>query len=74
MTRYGTLGEQAVVPVSALGEYPANLTPEQAAAIWMQYLTAYGALVHCGKVKRGGFCLHSGSFVERGIGRNPDCA
>ena len=28
MTRYGT-GEQAVVPVSALTDYPANLTPEQ---------------------------------------------
>jgi NADPH:quinone reductase-like Zn-dependent oxidoreductase len=55
MTRYGTLGEEAVVPVSALGEYPANLTPTQAAAIWMQYLTAYGALVRIGGVKAGDF-------------------
>ena len=45
MNQYGTLGEQAVVPAFALTEYPANLTPEQAAAAWMQYLTAYGALV-----------------------------
>jgi len=55
MTHYGALGEEAVVPVSALGEYPANLTPTQAAAIWMQYLTAYGALVHLGGVKAGDF-------------------
>jgi NADPH:quinone reductase-like Zn-dependent oxidoreductase len=55
MTRYGTLGEEAVVPVGALGEYPANLTATQAAAIWMQYLTAYGALVHIGGVKAGDF-------------------
>lgn len=55
MTRYGTLGEEAVVPVSALGEYPKSLTPAQAAAIWMQYLTAYGALVHYGGVKAGDF-------------------
>ena len=55
MTRYGTLGEEAVVPVTALGEYPANLTPVQASAIWMQYLTAYGALVHAGGVKAGDF-------------------
>jgi NADPH:quinone reductase-like Zn-dependent oxidoreductase len=55
MNRYGTLGEEAVVPVEALGEYPANLTPAQAAAIWMQYLTAYGALVHFGGVKAGDF-------------------
>lgn len=53
--RYGTLGEQAVVPAYALGEYPATLTPAQASAIWMQYLTAYGALVHFGGVKAGDF-------------------
>jgi NADPH:quinone reductase-like Zn-dependent oxidoreductase len=55
MNRYGTLGEEAVVPVTALGEYPANLTPVQATAIWMQYLTAYGALVHYGGVRAGDF-------------------
>ena len=53
--RYGTLGEEAVVPVETLGEYPANLTPVQAAAIWMQYLTAYGALVLVGGLKAGDF-------------------
>lgn len=55
MNRYGTLGEEAIVPAAALGEYPANLTPNQAAAIWMQYLTAYGALVHIGGLKAGDF-------------------
>jgi len=55
MTHYGTLGEEAIVPAAALGEYPANLSPTQAAAIWMQYLTAYGALVHIGGVKSGDF-------------------
>jgi len=53
--RYGTLGEEAVVPVAVLGEYPAKLTPVQASAIWMQYMTAYGALVHFGGVKPGDF-------------------
>jgi NADPH:quinone reductase-like Zn-dependent oxidoreductase len=53
--RYGTLGEEAIVPVEVLGEYPPNLTPVQAAAIWMQYLTAYGALVHLGGVGPGDF-------------------
>jgi NADPH:quinone reductase-like Zn-dependent oxidoreductase len=55
MNQYGTLGEQAVVPAFALTEYPANLTSEQAAAAWMQYLTAYGALVFYGKVGAGDF-------------------
>jgi len=53
--RYGTLGEEAVVPVETLGEYPPNLTPQQAAAIWMQYLTAYGALVLVGGIQAGDF-------------------
>jgi NADPH:quinone reductase-like Zn-dependent oxidoreductase len=55
MTSYGTLGEEAIVPATALGEYPASLTATQAAAIWMQYITAYGALVHFGSVKAGDF-------------------
>lgn len=55
MNQHGTLGEQAVVPAIALTEYPANLTAEQAAASWMQYLTAYGALVFYGKVGPGDF-------------------
>lgn len=53
--RYGSLGEEAVVPAEVLGEYPENLTPTQASAIWMQYLTAYGALVYFGGVKPGDF-------------------
>jgi NADPH:quinone reductase-like Zn-dependent oxidoreductase len=55
LSRYGVLGEEAVVPETALGEYPANLTPTQAAAVWMQYLTAYGALMHIGGLKAGDF-------------------
>ena len=55
MTRYGVVGEEAVVPATALAAYPPNLTPVQATAIWMQYLTAYGALVHLGAVKKGDF-------------------
>ncbi|MDE3186786.1 MAG: zinc-dependent alcohol dehydrogenase family protein [Acidobacteriota bacterium] len=43
--RYGALGEEAVVPVGAIAEYPSNLTTAQAAFFWIPYLTAYGALV-----------------------------
>ncbi|MGA2113517.1 MAG: zinc-dependent alcohol dehydrogenase family protein [Bryobacteraceae bacterium] len=55
MNRYGGLGEEAIVPLEVLGEYPANLSPVQGAAIWMQYLTAYGALLTVGGVKPGDF-------------------
>jgi NADPH:quinone reductase-like Zn-dependent oxidoreductase len=55
MNQYGTLGEQAVVPLRAVTEYPPSLTVEQAAAAWMQYLTAYGVLVYYGKITAGDF-------------------
>jgi NADPH:quinone reductase-like Zn-dependent oxidoreductase len=57
MNNYSTLGEQILVPVAALGEYPSNLSPEQAAAIWMQYLTAYGALISIAHLTRGDYVV-----------------
>lgn len=45
MNQYGVYGETAVVPAYAAVKYPDNLSSKEAAAIWMQYLTAYGALV-----------------------------
>jgi NADPH:quinone reductase-like Zn-dependent oxidoreductase len=54
-SRYGTLGEEAVVPVAFLGEYPSRLTTAQAAALWVPYLTAYGALVSIAHIEQGDF-------------------
>src|SRR4051794_19331444 len=47
---YGVYGEVAIVPAQALAEYPQNLSPVEGTSIWMQYLTAYGALIHLGKI------------------------
>ena len=47
-TRQGVYGESATVPAEIAAPYPAELTPAQGAALWMAYLTAYGALVHYG--------------------------
>lgn len=55
MNQYGVLGEEAIVPGAMLGEYPAKLSAAEGASIWMQYLTAYGALVDIGAVKPGDF-------------------
>jgi NADPH:quinone reductase-like Zn-dependent oxidoreductase len=54
-SRYGTLGEEAVVPAGTLSEYPSRLTSAQAAAFWVPYLTAYGALVPIAHVGPGDF-------------------
>ncbi|MBU6490055.1 MAG: zinc-dependent alcohol dehydrogenase family protein [Burkholderiales bacterium] len=45
ITRWGTYGEVANVPAQYLVKHPASLSWPQAAAIWMQYVTAWGALV-----------------------------
>lgn len=53
MGQYGVYGESAVVPAASVARYPDNLSPSEGSAIWMQYLTAYGALVEFGQIKKG---------------------
>ncbi len=67
MNQYGVIGEQAIVPARVLGEYPVNISATQAAAVWMQYLTAYGALVHYGKVSAGDFVVISAASSSVGL-------
>ena len=67
MSKNGVLGEEATVPQASLGEYPAKLSPVEAAAIWMQYLTAYGALITFGSMKRGDFVLITAASSSVGI-------
>jgi len=53
MTQYGVYGEAVVVPLNSVAEYPEKLTPEEGTSIWMQYLTAYGALILHAKIAKG---------------------
>jgi NADPH:quinone reductase-like Zn-dependent oxidoreductase len=57
VTAYGVYGEVAIVPVGAIAYFPATLSVEQGTSIWMQYLTAYGALIHQGHLATGDFVL-----------------
>ena len=50
---YGMYGELVLAPVHALVRQPAGLTSIQAAATWMKYVTAYGALVDIGNLQKG---------------------
>lgn len=56
-SQHGVLGEEAIVPAAAVAEYPANLSPVQGAAVWTQYLTAWGALVYRARVASGDFVI-----------------
>jgi NADPH:quinone reductase-like Zn-dependent oxidoreductase len=67
MSKNGVLGEEAIVPATSLGEYPAKLSPIEAAAIWMQYLTAHGALVTYGSLKRGDHVLITAASSSVGL-------
>lgn len=50
---YGMYGESVVAPVHALVKQPAGLSSVEAAATWMKYVTAYGALVDIGQLQKG---------------------
>ena len=57
MSQYGVYGESAIVPAQVVAPFPDNLSFKQGTAIWMQYLTAYGALVYYGQMKRGDYVI-----------------
>ena len=67
MTQYGVYGEVAIVPVSALAVYPEKLTPEEGTSIWMQYLTAYGALITHARITKGDFVIITAASSSVGI-------
>ncbi|WP_141579168.1 zinc-dependent alcohol dehydrogenase family protein [Actinomadura sp. WMMA1423] len=50
---YGVYAEQAIVPVAAVLHRPEGLGAVEGAAVWMPYLTAYGALVEVGGMRPG---------------------
>jgi NADPH:quinone reductase-like Zn-dependent oxidoreductase len=46
---------------------PPNLSPAEGAAIWMQYVTAYGALIHFGHLAKGDFVLITAASSSVGL-------
>jgi NADPH:quinone reductase-like Zn-dependent oxidoreductase len=67
MTHFGVYGEVAIVPASALAAYPEKLTPEEGASIWMQYLTAYGALITHAQITKGDFVVITAASSSVGV-------
>src|SRR5271166_2918202 len=67
MNDYAMLGEEVIAPAAALGEYPAKLSPVEGAAVWMQYLTAYGALIAIAHLPKGDFVVISAASSSVGI-------
>jgi len=61
MNEYGVYATEAIVPAAAVVKRPAGLNTVEAAAVWMQYLTAWGALMDLGKV------TSSDTVIIRGV-------
>jgi NADPH:quinone reductase-like Zn-dependent oxidoreductase len=66
-SEYGVYGEVAIVPAHAIAAYPDKLSYEEGTSIWMQYLTAYGALIHQGHLAKGNFVLITAASSSVGI-------
>jgi NADPH:quinone reductase-like Zn-dependent oxidoreductase len=66
--RNGVYGEWAVVPAAATVAVPAGLSHVEAAAIWQQYLTAYGPLVEPGALQPGDWVLITAASSSVGRG------
>ena len=67
MGTYGVYGESAIVPAYAVASYPDNLSASEGAAIWMQYVTAYGALIDIGQLKAGDTAVISAASSSVGL-------
>lgn len=67
MARWPTYGELINIPANYVVKHPARLTFEQAAASWMQYVTAWGALVAQGKLSADDFVIVSAASSSVGI-------
>ncbi|UXT52521.1 zinc-dependent alcohol dehydrogenase family protein [Agrobacterium tumefaciens] len=67
MARWGTYGELINVPARHVVKHPENLSFEQAAASWMQYVTAWGALIEQARLSAGEFVIISAASSSVGI-------
>jgi len=64
---YGMYGELVNVPVHALVKHPENLSFVEAAASWMMFITAYGALIDIGNLQAGETVLIRAASSSMGL-------
>ncbi|WP_337015011.1 zinc-dependent alcohol dehydrogenase family protein [Leclercia sp. AS011] len=64
---YGMYGEVVNAPAHAVVKHPQNLSFEQAAASWMMYVTAFGALIEYGNLKAGDHVLINAASSSVGL-------
>ncbi|MDX8482804.1 zinc-dependent alcohol dehydrogenase family protein [Mesorhizobium sp. VK24D] len=67
IARWPAYGELITVPVELVVKHPPSLGFEAAAATWMQYLTAYGALVDTARLGRNDFVVVTAASSSVGL-------
>jgi NADPH:quinone reductase-like Zn-dependent oxidoreductase len=53
MNQYGMYGDEVIAPARAVVAHPPSLSFAEAAATWMQYMTAWGALIDIARIGAG---------------------
>lgn len=67
MVRWPAYGEIATYPAELVVKHPPALSWEEAAAAWMQYLTAYGALIDIAQLGRDDFVVITAASSSVGL-------
>jgi NADPH:quinone reductase-like Zn-dependent oxidoreductase len=67
MVRWPAYGELATFPAELVVKHPPSLSFEAAAAVWMQYLTAYGALIDLAKLRSDDFAVITAASSSVGL-------
>lgn len=66
-SRRGVSGEYALLPEYYVTTCPENLTSNEGASVWVQYLTAYYALYTEGHIRPGDYLLNCAASSSAGI-------
>ncbi len=64
---YGFYADTALAPAAAVIKHPTTLSFEEAAAVWMAYLTAYDALLNTAQTAKGEFVVIPAASSSVGI-------
>ncbi len=67
ITRWGAYGEAGNFPAECVVRHPPALSFVEAAAVWMQYVTAYGALIDLARLKAGETVLITAASSSVGL-------
>jgi NADPH:quinone reductase-like Zn-dependent oxidoreductase len=67
LTDYGTYGDHVLVPAAATVHRPAEIDPVTSAAVWMAYVTSYGAFAADGGVRPGDAVLITAATGGAGL-------